>query len=144
MNIKDVKKEYSNGDITVVWQPSLCIHSKLCFNGLPSVFQPKEKPWVDMSGANTDAIMNQVNKCPSGALSCYKNGEKMDNTTNDASTKVEVMKNGPLLVHGNILVKDKHGNETQKEKVTAFCRCGSSSNKPYCDGTHNKSDFKDE
>ena len=58
-------------------------------------------------------------------------------------TKVEVLKDGPLLVHGEITVKDIAGNETVKKKTTAFCRCGSSVNKPYCDGTHTKIDFKD-
>lgn len=52
------------------------------------------------------------------------------------------MPNGPLLVYGNIVVKDKEGNQTQKNKVTAFCRCGASSNKPYCDGTHTKIGFE--
>jgi CDGSH-type Zn-finger protein len=39
-------------------------------------------------------------------------------------------------VYGNIKVKDQNGVETKKNKVTAFCRCGLSSNKPYCDGSH--------
>jgi CDGSH-type Zn-finger protein len=39
-------------------------------------------------------------------------------------------------------VKDKEGNETHKNKVTAFCRCGQSSNKPYCDGSHIKAGFE--
>ena len=52
------------------------------------------------------------------------------------------MPNGPLLVYGNITVKHPDGEEIQKNKVTAFCRCGQSSNKPYCDGTHTKINFE--
>jgi len=62
----------------------------------------------------------------------------MENKT----TKIEVLKDGPLLVHGEIIVKDSVGQETKKENTTAFCRCGGSGNKPYCDGTHRKNDFK--
>ena len=54
----------------------------------------------------------------------------------------ETVSNGPLLVYGNIIVKDSEGNKTQKNKVTAFCRCGASANKPYCDGSHVKINFQ--
>ena len=138
-----MEKRYSNKDITVVWKPEVCIHSALCWNGLMSVFNPRNRPWIDMEGADTEAIIAQVEKCPSGALSCYRNDaaeaalEKVE-----VETIVEATPNGPLMVYGNIKVKDAEGNETTRHKVTAFCRCGGSGNKPYCDGTHNKIDFK--
>ncbi|MBK7343709.1 MAG: (4Fe-4S)-binding protein [Saprospiraceae bacterium] len=43
-----MKKEYSNGEVTVVWQPDLCIHSGKCVIGLPGVFNTKAKPWVNI------------------------------------------------------------------------------------------------
>ncbi|MDB4583637.1 CDGSH iron-sulfur domain-containing protein, partial [Draconibacterium sp.] len=58
-------------------------------------------------------------------------------------TEVEVMENGPLLVHGTLNVTDKHGNKVTKNNTTAFCRCGQSNNKPYCDGTHQIVNFRD-
>ncbi len=60
---------YSNGEITVVWQPDMCIHSAICFKGLAGVFDPRRKPWIDMGKAETAQIIGQVKKCPSGALS---------------------------------------------------------------------------
>lgn len=145
MDLNSVTKKYDNGEITVVWKPGLCIHSTNCANGLPEVFNPQVKPWINAAGASSEAIMAQIDKCPSGALSYFKNdGTTTDTAATTAPTKVEVTKNGPLLVHGDIVVKDKHGNETTKTKMTAFCRCGQSDNKPYCDGTHNKCGFKDE
>ncbi|WP_228850647.1 (4Fe-4S)-binding protein [Aegicerativicinus sediminis] len=62
-------KEYSNGEITVVWKPEICIHSGICARGLPAVFQPKERPWIKTDSATSDEIVSQVKKCPSGALS---------------------------------------------------------------------------
>jgi len=57
-------------------------------------------------------------------------------------TKIEVLKNGPVLVYGTLKVTDKDGNVEVKNKTTAFCRCGVSQNKPYCDGNHIKAGFK--
>ncbi|MFT3793521.1 (4Fe-4S)-binding protein [Flavobacterium sp.] len=72
-------KEYSNGEVTIVWKPDLCIHSAICAKGLPKVFQPREKPWIKEQAATSKEIMDQVSKCPSGALSFYINAQKSNN-----------------------------------------------------------------
>jgi uncharacterized Fe-S cluster protein YjdI len=69
MSNKDIVTRYSNGEVTVVWQPALCIHSAICARGLPNVFDPRRRPWVILDGHESDAIVNQVEQCPSGALS---------------------------------------------------------------------------
>jgi uncharacterized Fe-S cluster protein YjdI len=141
--MKDITKKYTNGEVTIVWKNAQCIHSTLCWKGLTTVFNPTERPWIKPEGASTQEIIEQVKKCPSGALSYFMNAElESETATASAETIVEVSPNGPLLVYGNMVVKDAAGNETRKNKVTAFCRCGQSSNKPYCDGTHRKVDFK--
>lgn len=144
MDPNNITKHYSNDDITVVWKPGLCIHSKKCWTGLPSVFDPRVKPWVKIEGAGTNDIITQIDACPSGALSYFRNDKAEHAIAPSSNTKIEVTKNGPLLVHGDIVLRDKHGNESAKNKVTAFCRCGQSANKPFCDGTHNTCGFKDE
>jgi uncharacterized Fe-S cluster protein YjdI len=67
--MKEIIKRYSNGEITIVWQPTLCIHSGNCARGLPLVFNPRRRPWIEVTSATTDEIVAQVAKCPSGALS---------------------------------------------------------------------------
>ena len=74
--IREVIKEYSNGECTIVWKNKLCIHSGRCFTGLPHVFHPLEHPWITPERSETAKIIEQVNKCPSGALSYYMNAEK--------------------------------------------------------------------
>jgi uncharacterized Fe-S cluster protein YjdI len=141
--MKDITKKYTNGEVTVVWKPSQCIHSTICFKGLGQVFDPRKRPWVTPEGATTSEIVEQIKKCPSGALSYYMNSDADASEIKvDADTIVETMPNGPLLVYGNVTVKDSHGNLTKKNNVTAFCRCGSSANKPYCDGSHKRVGFE--
>jgi uncharacterized Fe-S cluster protein YjdI len=51
--------KYSNGEVTIVWQPKLCIHSGRCVRGLPEVFKPKENPWITPEGSTTEKIIAQ-------------------------------------------------------------------------------------
>lgn len=131
--------KYTNEEVTVVWKPNLCIHSANCVHGLPEVFKPKEKPWVQTENASTEKIVKTVGNCPSGALSYYMNATGNTEVSSEKSienAKVEVVKNGPLMVHGSINVKHDDGSEEEKTRVTAFCRCGDSANSPFCDGSH--------
>ena len=70
--------KYSNGEVTIVWQPELCIHSGRCARGLPEVFKPKEKPWITPEGSTTEKIIAQVKRCPSGALSYFMNNDESE------------------------------------------------------------------
>lgn len=79
--MKDITKTYTNGEITIVWKPSTCIHSTICWKGsggLRSVFNPAEKPWIKMEGETSERIIEQIKKCPSGALSFYNNNDKRE------------------------------------------------------------------
>ena len=73
MNPNDLKKKYTNGEVTIVWQSGKCIHSANCVKNNPDVFRPKEQPWIKIDGSSTDKIIETVQKCPSGALTFYKN-----------------------------------------------------------------------
>lgn len=137
----DITKTYTNGELTVLWKPGICIHSKICWTQLMAVFNPKERPWIKMDGASTERIAEQVDRCPSKALSYFRNEEAIKPDAVSAESLVEPILNGPLLVYGNLRVKDASGQEIRKSKVTAFCRCGASHNKPYCDGSHVNAGF---
>lgn len=132
-------KEYSNGEIAVIWKPKLCIHSGNCTKRLPEVFKPNIRPWVQIKKASTEEIKNTVEACPSGALSYQM--KRADDVDIEASailesTKVNVLDKGPLMVYGSVTITHTDGTEEEKEKVTAFCRCGNTSTVPFCDGSH--------
>ena len=60
---------YPGEGITVLWKPELCRHSARCATLLPQVFNPATRPWINMDGATTEEIREQVARCPTGALS---------------------------------------------------------------------------
>jgi uncharacterized Fe-S cluster protein YjdI len=64
--------KYPNGEITILWQPKMCIHSAVCVKTLPKVYDPKSRPWIRPENATTQELIDQVAKCPSGALSIQK------------------------------------------------------------------------
>ena len=160
-------RQYSNGEVTVFWKPSKCIHATTCFRELIEVFNPGRRPWVNMQGAPTRKIIEVVNKCPTQALE-WKYNKDMDSSAlaannrhkeevnpetlknNDQQSveepqtaKVNIMKNGPVVVEGNFEVIKADGSKMKKMVMTSFCRCGGSKSMPYCDGTHRKIGFID-
>lgn len=137
-----MKKQYLKEDLTIFWEPEKCIHSTICWKsktGLSAVFNPKERPWIKPENSEKETIMQQIDQCPSGALSYQlKRLDKSEGGT----TKVTFMKNGPIIMKGRLELKLSDGREEKKEAVVALCRCGGSANKPYCDGTHSKIGFE--
>lgn len=55
--------------------------------------------------------------------------------------QIKLKPNGPYLVQGEFTIIDENGNEITPKKG-ALCRCGGSTTKPYCDGTHSKIGFQ--
>lgn len=61
--------EYKNEKIIVRFDEKICSHSGKCIKGLPGVFDIDRDPWINVNGADTEAIKKAVGNCPSGALS---------------------------------------------------------------------------
>ncbi len=123
----------------MVWDYPKCIHSEHCWRELGTVFRRNEKPWINLDGAETEAIIEQIDKCPSGALSYRMEGESSEGSD---LPKIIVAKDGPLLVQGDCILTLPDGSVDERKGKTALCRCGASSAKPFCDGSHSKINFK--
>lgn len=135
---------YANGRLTINWQPEKCIHSGICVHLLPKVYDPKARPWIRMENADDEALMAQIDQCPSGALSYIREGAAVREVDkNQENMKIEIAKNGPYLIKGPVDLVDSKGNTQHLEGGQALCRCGASHNKPFCDGTHRKIGFDD-
>lgn len=85
---REIKKEYSNGDLTVVWKPQKCIHSGICVSSLPKVYDPEKKPWIEPEKASIDDLKLQIDKCPSAALSYYMKEEKKNKKSPKIQSKL--------------------------------------------------------
>ena len=74
MNIN--AKEFRNRDITVTYDPCKCILSGTCAKELSDVFSNSIIPWVNLDNTETKRVIEQVKRCPSGALKYYRNNNK--------------------------------------------------------------------
>ena len=61
--------------------------------------------------------------------------------TSGGALQIRPVKDGPLLLNGNVTIVNGSGRESWKGSKTALCRCGHSNNKPFCDGQHKKIGF---
>ena len=149
-------REYTNGEITVFWKPSECIHATTCYRELIEVFNPRKRPWVDMAASTTSEIIRVVDLCPTSALTYKWNKEKPEDATvpkmeekkveivEIKAAEVRVMKDGPLIIRGEFKIIGANGTELRQMKMASFCRCGQSKNMPFCDGMHRKTGFSSE
>jgi CDGSH-type Zn-finger protein len=64
--------------------------------------------------------------------------------TRNGSLRITATKNGPLKIEGPLEIVSGTGTTLAKTAKTWLCRCGHSSNKPFCDGTHSKIGFQSE
>lgn len=129
------KRTYTAESIDVHYDVKRCIHAAECVHGAPGVFDPKRKPWVDAEGGSANQIAEVIMRCPTGALTfSRKDGGSQE--VPDTVNTVEIAQDGPIYVRGNIRVETADGSESNTETRAALCRCGLSSNKPFCDNSH--------
>ena len=134
-----IRKEYTNGEVTVTWQPHLCNHASICLMKLPEVFRMSKRPWINMSGADTKQIIDVVKQCPTLAIDYFMNEGFTDPTKDESSektTEIEILQNGPLIIKGKVKIKINGKEDIINEVSTALCRCGLSKDQPFCDGAH--------
>jgi CDGSH-type Zn-finger protein len=144
--ISSKRKSYVGKKITIHDNRKICSHAAECVNNLPSIFRLNQRPWIDPDQETTETtekIIETIKKCPSGALSYSIDG--IEYRDYDGKPLVKVSKDGPYLVSGGIeLIGEVEFPEDVSKEHYTLCRCGASNNKPFCDGTPNSINFKDE
>lgn len=135
-------RTYESDDLVVEYDVKRCIHAAECVHGLPDVFDPERRPWIDPTEAAAADVVRVVERCPTGALHYrWKEGDGAE--TPDGPVTVRIDPNGPLFLRGDLRIQGADG-ETVSETRLALCRCGRSDDKPFCDGTHAEVGFEDE
>jgi len=134
-------RTYETDDIVVTYDPRRCIHSAECVRGLPDVFDPDRRPWIDPSRAEADEIAGVVERCPTGALRYARRDDGPAERPDDENV-ARVGPDGPVYARGRLRV-ELPGGDALDETRAAFCRCGASKDKPFCDGSHEQAGFRD-
>ena len=135
-------RQYDGDGIRVTYDAERCIHAAECVHGLPSVFDPSRRPWIDATAAPAENLAAVVRQCPTGALAY----ERLDGGPPEApapNNELRVIPDGPVYVSGNLVILDAERREIERDTRAAFCRCGASNNKPFCDGRHTDVGFED-
>ena len=127
-----VKKESVRGrNAAIHFEAGKCVHSRNCVLSRPDVFVPNvEGEWIHPDRATPDEVAALAANCPSGAITY----ERFDGVANEAPpivNTVRVRENGPLAFHAALSIAG-----TDAVLRATLCRCGESSHKPYCDGSH--------
>ena len=135
------ERSYETSELRVRWQPSRCVHSAVCLDALPKVFDTSRRPWVDLSAADAQRIAEAIRACPSGALS-YERADGSSGEEPSIPTTIVPARNGPLYVRGRVEILDEWGNELDVGYRMALCRCGQSANQPFCDLSHRRTGFR--
>ncbi|KPK82098.1 MAG: hypothetical protein AMS25_03785 [Gemmatimonas sp. SM23_52] len=133
--------EYKGKDVTVRYEVKRCTHAAECVRGLPQVFDPDRKPWVEPDAAAADQVAGVIMRCPTGAL----HFEREDGGPSEpvpADNTIDVAADGPLYARGEVEIVDGSGSIVLRDTRVAFCRCGASQNKPFCDGRHAEAGFR--
>jgi len=138
----DKRESYQAKRITIHDNRSICAHAGLCSDGLASVFRTKREPWIDPAGAEAEAIIETIRRCPSGALSYSLDGVEGEDP--QRAPAITVTKDGPYAVTGGAQLLEQSWAQGASTEHYTLCRCGGSKNKPFCDGTHWSIGFKDE
>jgi uncharacterized Fe-S cluster protein YjdI/CDGSH-type Zn-finger protein len=134
-------RTYETDEIAVDWYPERCIHSARCVADLPDVFDPRRKPWIELGSHSADQLAAVVERCPSGALHYRRKDGGAEEVAPPASS-VRVVRDGPLLVRGDLTVADQEGAVVRQDTRMALCRCGQSGRRPFCDNTHRRIGFQ--
>lgn len=125
------KEEVRAAHAVVTFDGARCIHARHCVLSRPDVFIPNVAgEWIHPERASAAALLELAHACPSGAIRV----EPLDGSAPEVApivNTVRVRENGPLAFHAELTI----AGEPAGFRAT-LCRCGASSKKPYCDGSH--------
>lgn len=135
-------QSYETEDITVTFEPALCIHAAVCVRRLPEVFDTAHPRWIRPERAAAAEVARVVARCPTGALK-YRLPAGPDEAAAEGPAEVRIGRDGPLELRGDVRIVLEDGRELAHGLRFALCRCGHTQSAPFCDGSHRRAGFFD-
>ena len=133
--VPDKREDYVAKEITVHDNRGICAHAGRCTDGLKEVFRLRQEPFVLVTAALADQIATVIDTCPSGALSYSI--DCVERRDGSGEPLVGYVPNGPYVVRGGAAtLKNVPQGEGASTRRFTLCRCGHSTNKPFCSGAH--------
>ena len=133
---------YPGSAVDVRWDGRLCIHVAECTRARGALFESGRTPWCEPDRVDADAVATVVERCPTGALS-YLRADGGAGEAIPAENTIVVANNGPLYARGELAIEGAPEDSPGLRTRAALCRCGHSTNKPFCDNSHEAADFRD-
>ncbi|MER7805364.1 (4Fe-4S)-binding protein [Streptomyces parvulus] len=129
MSGESAQKAYRTESIMVSFETRRCLHAAECVRGLPEVFDPARRPWIQPDRTTAEHLAEVVRRCPSGALQY----ELAEGAREAAEHPTTITRNatGQLTVRGELSVDTPQGVRVETRVV--LCGCGHSRLQPYCD-----------
>jgi CDGSH-type Zn-finger protein/uncharacterized Fe-S cluster protein YjdI len=126
------KIEVAEGrQLSVLFEGRRCIHSRHCVLDAPSVFKANTPgTWIYPDTVAVEALVGVAHTCPSGAIR-YRRHDGGAEESAPAVNQLRLRENGPYAVHAPLAIAG-HDDGFR----ATLCRCGQSSNKPWCDSSH--------
>lgn len=125
---------YSGEAIEVTYDVRRCTHARECVRGLPAVFDPDRRPWIEPDEATPEDLAGVIERCPTGALHYERTDGRVEAVPEENA--ITVTSGGPHYVRGDVELQTPDGEPLLSDTRVALCRCGASANKPLCDNSH--------
>ena len=134
--------KFDGEKLDVHWDGRLCIHVGECTRAKGELFVSGRKPWGKPDLGEPDYVAEVTRRCPTGALTYQrKDGGAADPTP--PANVATIANNGPLYFEGDLQIEGAPDDMPGTRHRAAFCRCGDSKNKPFCDNAHEEAGFRD-
>lgn len=115
---------------------SVCIGAGFCGTRTTNAWELIEEDGEEAR----ERVTAMVGRCPTGRLTiAYEEGAKP--VEPNFESEIGVIPGGPLWVRGSIPIESADGAAWEVQNRRTLCRCGASSNKPFCDGAHSDIHF---
>jgi CDGSH-type Zn-finger protein/uncharacterized Fe-S cluster protein YjdI len=134
---------YPGDGVDVDWDGRLCIHVGECSRARGDLFVGGRNPWCQPDLVEVEETVEVVERCPTGALT-HRRTDGGAAESARATNSIVVANNGPLYASGDLRIEGAAEDMPGVHFRAALCRCGQSKRKPFCDGSHEASEFRDQ